>query len=67
MWTSAKMITLPVFHHSSPTISISETLYEMQVSVFLICKHVWHFYSDRTATQRCHSSLDSVQAGTRSS
>jgi hypothetical protein len=35
-----KWISLPVFHHSSPTISIAETVYKMHVGVFFVCKRV---------------------------
>jgi hypothetical protein len=34
----------------------------MQVGIFFICKRVRHFDYDYTATQHCHTSLDSVQA-----
>jgi hypothetical protein len=48
-----EMVMLPVFHHSSPTISIAETIYEMHVGVFLIFK--------RTATEQSSTRLDSAQ------
>jgi hypothetical protein len=62
-----KWILLLVLHHSSPTISIAETIYRMHVGIFFICKIVRHFNCRHTATQHSHSSLDSVQEGTSSS
>jgi hypothetical protein len=55
MWNSAKWIPLPIFHHNSPTISIAETVYDMHVRVFFICKCVWRFNYDCTATQHSHT------------
>jgi hypothetical protein len=60
MWNSAKWISLLIFHHSTLTIFIAESVYEMHVSVFFICKHVRYFGYDHTATQHSHASLDSV-------
>jgi hypothetical protein len=67
MWNSAKLISLPVSHHKSLTISIAETVHDVHVGVFLICKYVRHVYYDRNVTQHTHTSLGSVQAETRSS
>jgi hypothetical protein len=61
IWNSTKWILLPIFQHSRATISIAENAYEMHVGVFFICKRVKHFDCDRTATQRSHTSLDSVE------
>jgi hypothetical protein len=40
---SAMWLELPVFHNSSPTISIVESIYEIQVGVFFICNSVGRF------------------------
>jgi hypothetical protein len=66
MWISAKWISLPAFHHGSPTISNAETVYDMHIPVLLTCKRVRHLGYDRTATQHSYTSLVYVQAGTRS-
>jgi hypothetical protein len=60
MWNSARWILLPVFRHSSPTVSIAESVHKMHVNVFSICKHGRHFDYDCTATQLSHTSLDKV-------
>jgi hypothetical protein len=43
MWNSEKWISLPVSHHSSPTVSIGETTYEIHVGISLIFKSVRYF------------------------
>jgi hypothetical protein len=46
--------------HYSPTISIAEIIYEMQVGVFFTCKCVTHFDFNHSAKQHSHTSLESV-------
>jgi hypothetical protein len=50
MFYDVEFVKLPVFIHSSRTISIAETIYKMHVGVFFIYKHVRHF-GYNTATQ----------------
>jgi hypothetical protein len=64
MWNSVKKIELPVFHHSSLTISLQNPCTKY---IFLICERISHFDYDRNATQHNHTSLDSVEARTGSS
>lgn len=42
-WSSEKLTSLSISHYSSPTVSIAETMYEIQVGMSLICKLVRHF------------------------
>jgi hypothetical protein len=60
MRNSEKWISLPVSRHSSPTVSIAETIYEIHVGISLICKLLRHFdhltelqYSQTAASQDC--------------
>lgn len=43
IWHIVKWISLPVFHDSSPTISIAEAIPEMHISTFFTCKQVRNF------------------------
>jgi hypothetical protein len=60
MWSSAVWILLLVFHHSSPTISIAKTVYQMYVGIFFIYKCLRHSEYNHMETQHSHTSLDSV-------
>lgn len=59
MWNT--WILLLVFHHSIPTTSIAEAVYEMHVDIFLIRKHVRYLDYDDIATQHADRFLVKLQ------
>jgi len=59
IWHTVKWISLPVFHDSSPTISIAEAIPEMHISTFVTCKQVRHF--DHNPVLQCNIATATIQ------
>lgn len=59
IWHTVKSTSLPVFHDSSPTISIAEAIPEMHISIFFTCKQVRHF--DHNPVLQCNMATAPIQ------
>ena len=58
IWHTVKCVSLPVFHDSSPTISIAEVIPEMHIT-FFTCKQVRHF--DHNPVLQCNTATAITQ------
>jgi len=59
IWHTVKWISLPVFHYSSPIISIAEAIPEMHISTFFTCKQVRQF--DHKPVLQCNTDTATIQ------